>query len=172
MCKVLNPSQSNSKKWPKKIKLLQMIFFLKKTTNEICTCCPLSLCKILKKFLEPIQSYEDVLFSNPKWPISPEHFCFGKTHYYYFNLPISSFQCIEFLKKILTADPELCRCAIFGPKMFLKKVINTIFIYVSTPFTKQNFYKILTADQESWGCTNFEPKMAHLAKWEFFQKTC
>ena len=37
-------------------------------------------------------------------------------HHYYFHLPIGSFHCTKF-KKILTADPELWGCAIFGPKM-------------------------------------------------------
>ena len=31
---------------------------------------------------------------------------FGTNHYYYFHLPIVSFDCAKF-KKILTADPEL-----------------------------------------------------------------
>ena len=62
--------------------------------------------QILKKFLEPILSYEDVPFSGPKWPICPEQFFFGTNHYYYFHLPIGPFHCAKF-KKILTADPEL-----------------------------------------------------------------
>ena len=37
-------------------------------------------------------------------------------HYYYFHLPIGPFHCAKF-KKILTVDPELEGCAIFGPKM-------------------------------------------------------
>ena len=34
----------------------------------------LSLCKILKKFFQRIQSYEDAQFLGPKWPISPNEF--------------------------------------------------------------------------------------------------
>ena len=83
-------------------------------------------------------------------------------------------------KKILTANPELWGCIIFGPKwstcpkqkLFLKKIINIIFIYLLAPFIVQNFKKILTADPELWGCIIFGPKIAHLPKWEFFQKTC
>ena len=41
---------------------------------------------------------------------------FGTNRYYYFHLPISPFYCAK-LKKILTEDPELWQCAIFGPKM-------------------------------------------------------
>ena len=47
-----------------------------------------SFCKILKKFLEPIQSYEDVPFSGSKWHICHEQNFFGTNHYYYFHLPI------------------------------------------------------------------------------------
>ena len=51
----------------KKIKLPQMNFFLEKQLIKFsCTYWPLSFCKILKKFLEPIQSYEDVPFLGPK----------------------------------------------------------------------------------------------------------
>ena len=107
----------NRKNWPKKIKFPQMNFFLQKQLITFsCTYYPLSFCKILKKFLEPIQSYEDVPFSGPKWPICHEQNFFGTNHYYYFHLPIGPFHCAKF-KKILTADPELWGCAIFGPKM-------------------------------------------------------
>ena len=49
--------------------------------------------------------------------------------------------------KILTADPELWGCVIFGPKMvhlrqtkiFLEKIINIIFIYLLATFIVQNF---------------------------------
>ena len=100
----------------KKIKLPQMNFFLEKQLIKFsCTYWPLSFCKILKKFLGLIQSYEDVPFSGPKWPICPEQIFFGKNHYYYFHLPIGPFHCAKF-KKNLTVDPDL-GCAIFGPKM-------------------------------------------------------
>ena len=38
----------------------------------------LSLCKILKKFLQWIQSYKDVPFLDPKWSICPNEFFFQK----------------------------------------------------------------------------------------------
>ena len=65
-----------------------------------------SFSKILKKFLEPIQGYEDVSVSGPKWPICPEQKFFGANHYYYFHLPIGPFQCAKFIK-ILKADARL-----------------------------------------------------------------
>ena len=128
-----------------------------------------------KKFLEPIQSYEDVPFSGPKWLTCPEQlFFFCTNHYYYFHLFIHPFHCAKF-KKILTADPELWGCTIFGPKMvylpqfFLEKNINIIFIYLLARFIMQ---KILAADPELRGCAILGHKMAHLLKWKFFQKTC
>ena len=56
------------------------------------------------------------------------------------------------LKKILTVDPELWGCAIFGPRMvhlpqkFFWRIINIILIYLLAPFIVQNFKKILPAD--------------------------
>ena len=87
----------------------------------------------------------------------------------------------ENFKKILTVNPGLWGYIIFGPKMvhlpqtkkfFLKKIINIIFIYLLAPFIVQNFKKSLTADPELSGCISFGPKIAHLPKWDFFQKTC
>ena len=76
-----------------------MNFFLEKQLKKFaCTYQPLSFCKILKTFLGPIQSYEDVPFSGPKWPICPEQNFFGTNHYYYFHLPIGPFHCAKFLK--------------------------------------------------------------------------
>ena len=101
----------------KKIKLSQMNFFLKKQLRKFsCTYWLLSFCKIFKKILGPIQSYEDVPFSGLKWPICHEQICFGTNHCYYFHLSTGPFHCAKF-KKILPADPELWGCTIFGTKM-------------------------------------------------------
>ena len=81
----------------KKMKLLQIIFFVEKQLIKFwCTCQPLSFCKILKKFLEPLQSYEGVPFSGPKQPICPEKNFLCTNHYYYFHLPIGHFHCDVF----------------------------------------------------------------------------
>ena len=55
-------------------------------------------------------------FSGPKWCICPEQNFFGTNYYYYFHLAIGPFHCAK-LKKIVTMDPELWGCTIFGPKM-------------------------------------------------------
>ena len=54
------------------------IFFGKLLKSFSSTYQPLSLCKILKKFFQRIQSYEDVQFLGPKWPISPNENFFRK----------------------------------------------------------------------------------------------
>ena len=131
-----------------------MNFFLEKQLIKFsCAYWPLSFCKIFKKFLGPIQSYEDVPFSGPKWPICPEQNFFGTNHYYYFHLPIGPFHCAKF-KKILTADPEF-DVPFLGPKLsicpkqiFFWKIIKIILIYLLAPFIVQNFKKILPADPE------------------------
>ena len=80
----------------KKIKLPQMNFFLEKQLIKFsCTYWPLSFCKILKKFLGPIQSYEDVAFSDLKWPIYYGQFFWCKT-LSTFYLPIGPFHCAKF----------------------------------------------------------------------------
>ena len=123
-----------------------------------------------------IQSYEDVLFSSPKWPICPERNSFATNHCYYFDLPIGPFHCAKF-KNILTAEAELWRYAIFGPKMvhlrqkkFFWKIIIIILIYLLAPFILQNLKKIAPADPELWECAVFGPKMVHFPKWEFFSE--
>ena len=80
-----------------------------------------------------------------------------------FSQQIYSYEDVPFL------GPKWSIC--FSLKIFLK-IIKIILIYLLAPFIEQNFTKILPADPESWWCTIFGPKMAHLPKWEFFQKTC
>ena len=99
----------------KKIKLPQMNLFLEKQLIKFSwTYWPRSFCKIKKKLLRLIQSYEDVPFSGPKWTICHEPNFFVTTHYYYLHLPIGHFHCAKF-KKVLTADPELRDVQFLGP---------------------------------------------------------
>ena len=103
----------------KKIKLPQMKFFLKKQLIKFsCTYWLLSFCKILKKFLGSIQSYEVVPFLGPKWPICHEQFFFGTNHYYYFHLPIGPFHCAKF-KKFLQRIQNYEDAPFLGPKWSL-----------------------------------------------------
>ena len=115
----------------KKIKLPKMNFFLEKQLIKFsCTYWPLSFCKILKKFLGPIQSYEDVPFSGPKWPICPEQTFFGINHYYYFHLPIEPFHCAKFKQNSSSGSRVMMR-NFWGPKWlispnenFFRKTVN------------------------------------------------
>ena len=117
-------AQSNSKKWAKKIKLPQMNLFLEKQLIKFSwTYWPRSFCKIKKKLLRLIQSYEDVPFSGPKWTICHEPNFFVTTHYYYLHLPIGHFHCAKF-KKVLTADPELWDVQFLGPNWSISPYKN------------------------------------------------
>ena len=71
--------------------------------------------QILKKFLDPILSYEDVPFSGPKWPICPEQFFFGTNHYYYCHLPIGPFDCAK-SKKFLQWTQSYGDAPFLAPK--------------------------------------------------------
>ena len=124
-----------------------MNFFPKKQLIKLsCTYWLLSFCKILKKFLGPIQSYKDVSFSRPKWPICHEQNLFGTNHYYYFHLLIGPFYCPE-LQKIPTADPELWGCTIFGPKMIhlpqTKLFFGTLLVSFPSTYYPLSLCKIL-----------------------------
>ena len=56
------------------------IFFWKKLLRSFSSVYRLlSLCKILKRFLQRIQSYEDAPFLGPKWPIRSNESFFRKT---------------------------------------------------------------------------------------------
>ena len=122
----------------------QFLFWKKLLMLFSATYWPLSLCKIFKKFLEPIKSYEAVpffgqIYSNWSW----EKF-FSTDHYHYFHLPVGPFHWAKLKKKVLTVNPELWECIIFGPKMvhlpqkcYLKKIIKIIFIYLLAPFIMQ-----------------------------------
>ena len=102
--------------------------------------------QVSKKFIEPIQSYEDVPFSGPKWPICCEQNFFGTNHYYYFPLSIGPFPFAKF-KKILDSQSRVKKMRHFwaqnGPfapqKSFFWKMINIILIYLLAPSIVQNF---------------------------------
>ena len=107
-----------------------------------------------KKFLESIQGYEHVPFSDPKLSISLNKNFFGKNHYYFMYLLVPFI--VRNFKKIIGADPELSRCTIFGPKMF--HFAKTRFFWEKSSISFSSTYwplslykifkKILTADPE------------------------
>ena len=114
-------SNQNSKKWPT---IIQMKLFLEiQLIKFSCTYETLLFCKILKIFLEPIQSYEDVPVLGPKWPICHKQFFLVQTIIMTFIYLLALF-IMQNLKKIIIADPELQGCTIFGTKMVHLPQIN------------------------------------------------
>ena len=63
-----------------------------------------------------MQSYGDVPFLGQKWPICPKQIFLVKTINITFIYQSALF-IVQIFKKILTADPKLWGCTIFGPKM-------------------------------------------------------
>ena len=71
-------------------------------------------------------------------------------------------------KKFLQRIQSYEDASFLGPKWFicpkqiflLKKIINTILIYLLAPFIMQNFKKNLRANPELWGCAIFWPNLS------------
>ena len=123
----------------------------------------------------PIQSYEDVPFFSPKWPICPEQCFFGTNHYYYLHLPISLpiglFHCTKFKKTSHRRSRVMKICQFrtkYGPfsqTIFFGGKIVIIFIYLLAPFIVPNLLKSLTADPPF-----FVPKLATSPNDKYFRK--
>ena len=136
-------AQSSSKKWPQKIKLPQLKFFLEKQLIKFSyTYESLSFCKISKKFLEPIQSDEDNSFLGP--------FIQNKIFWYKpLLLPSSTywpFLLGKILKKFWQHIQSYENAPILGPKWSFAlnkkkfgKIVNIIFICLLVAFIVQNF---------------------------------
>ena len=92
---------------PKIVHLPQTKFF-RKTINIILI---YLLAPFILKKIKPIQIYEDVPFSGPKYPKFLVQTIII-TFIYLLTLLIG-----QNFKNILTADPELWECTIFGPNM-------------------------------------------------------
>ena len=69
----------------------------------------------LKKLLQQIQSYEDAPFWAQNGPFARNKFFFWKI-INVILIPLLAPFIVHSFKKILPANPELCGCAIFGPK--------------------------------------------------------
>ena len=157
----------------KKMKLTHMIFFLEKQLIKFsCTYWPLSFCKILKKFLGPIQSYEDVPFLGPKWSICPKQIFFWKIINIILIYLLAPF-IVQNFKKILPADPELWGCAIFGPKMahfpkwefFFRKPVNEPCFFYSCLSTCQKSKSDINLLVKYWQLKNTEISLAERHFW-------
>ena len=97
----------------KKIKLLQINFFSRKAIKFSCTYQPLSFCKILKQFLELLQSYQDV--PNLFWykPLLFLSFTLLALYCWPFSLCKTSkkiLQPIEIREDVPSLGPRWCIC--------------------------------------------------------------
>ena len=92
------------------------IFFRYKPLSSLSsTYWPFSLCKIYKKFLQQIQSYEDAPFLGPKWSICPKQIFFWKIISIILIYLLAPFIVQNFKKSFRWI--KRWGCAIFGPKM-------------------------------------------------------
>ena len=138
----------------------------------------LLFCKIWKKFLESIKSFEDVPFSGLKLPIFPEKIFFWYKPLLLLSPTYWPFYLCKILKnsyfrsRVMRMHHFWTQNGLFAPNNFFLKIINIVLIYWLAPFIVQKFKRILLVDPELWGCTIFRLKMVHFSKWEFFQKTC
>ena len=165
-------------KWP--ICLEQNFFWYKPSLLLSSTYSPFSLCKILKKILQRIQSYGDAPFLSPKWSICHGPNNFFLENQYHSHLPISPFSLCKILKKFLLS--ELWRWKIFGPKMvhfikweFFHKTCwwALFFSFMATYMPKikvryTSISEILTI-KEYWNLIGPEPFLAITWEPDFFQ---
>ena len=103
-----------------------MNFFSRKTAKFLCTYQPLLFCKILKEFLELIQSYQDAPFSGTKWPICPEQNFLIQTSIITFIYLLALF-IVQNLQKLFTVDPKLwTQNGPFAPNFFFGKFLISL----------------------------------------------
>ena len=111
---------------------------------------PFSLCKILKKFLQQIQNYDDAPFLDPKWSICPKHFFFWENYYYHSHLPISPFHSAKFKKKS-SCRPRVMRMCSFlaqnGPfpqmTIFSENLLMSLVSFIYANLNAKNQSQIL-----------------------------
>ena len=120
----------------------------------------------LKKFLQQIQSYEDVPFLDPK------QIFFWKIINIILIYLLAPF-IVQNFKKILPADPQLWGCAVFGPKMvhfpkwefFFRKLVNEpcfFHSYLSTcQISKSDIYLLV----KYWQLKNTEISLEENSLW-------
>ena len=153
-----------------------MKFFLEKQLIKLsCTYQSFSFCKIFKKFLQPIQIYDDLPFSCPKWLICPEQKIFRTNHYYYFPfLHIGPCHCSKFKKnsyngsRVMTAHflgPKWCICH----KFFWEKIIIISSTY--WPFSLCKMFKKFLQQIQNYEVPSFlVPKWPICLNENFFKK--
>ena len=155
-----------------------MSFILEKQLIKFsCTYRPLSFYKILKKFLRPIQSFEDVPFSGPKRPI-----CHEQNLFWYKPLSLLSstywpFSLCKILKNSYNG-PRVMRMRHFwaqnGPfaSIFFGKLLIS-FSSTYQPLSLDKILKTFFQRIQSYNDAQFlGPKWPISPNAIFFQKTC
>ena len=155
-----------------------MKFFLEKQLIKFsCTYQSFSFCKILKKFLQSIQIYEDLPLSCPKWLICPEQNFFGTNHYHYFPfLPIGPCHCSKFKKnsyngsRVMTMHLFWAQNGAFATKNFGKKLLIS-FSSTYWPFSLCKMFKKFLQQIQSYEVPPFlVPKWPICSNENFFKK--
>ena len=123
-----------------------MNFFLqKKLIKFSCTQWVLSFCKFFKKFLGLIQSYEDVQFSDPKWPICHEQNLLVQTIIITFIYLLALF-IVQNLKKLLLWIQSYEDAPFLGPKQSIcprQFFLENYLILISSTYQSLSLGKIL-----------------------------
>ena len=122
-----------------------MNFFLEKQLTKFsCTYQPFSLCKISKKFLEPIQSYKGAPFLGPKWPICPDKILLVQTIIITFIYLLALF-IVQNLKKFLQRIQSYEDVPFLGPKwsICLKNFFEKLLKSFSSTYQPLSLCKIL-----------------------------
>ena len=121
-----------------------------------------------KKFLQQIQSYEDVPIFGTKWSICPKQNFFLKIINIILNHPLASF-IVQNLKTILPAAPELWgaqflspKWAIFQSENFIRKPVSFIHAYLHPKNQSQMLISEILAIKEYWNLNGREPFLANL----------
>ena len=125
----------------------------------------------LKKFLQWIQSHEDVPFLDPKWSTCPKQIFFWKIINIILIYLLAPFT-VQNSKKILPVDLEL-RCTIFGPEMahfhkwifFIRKPVNEHCFFHSCLSTRQKSKSDINLLIYYWRLKNTEISMAKSHFW-------
>ena len=140
--------------------------------------CSFSLCKIFKKFLQQIQSYEDTSFSRRKWFIHPKQFLFWKKLLMLFSATYWPLSLCKIFKKFLEPIQSYEAVPFFGQiysNWSWEKCFSTDhYYYFHLPVGPFHWAKlkkkVLTVNPVWWECIIFGPKMVHLPQKCYLKK--
>ena len=131
-----------------------------------------SLCKISKRSLEWIQSYEDASLAHPKWPICPKWDFFSQKLLIQIPRTCWPLSLSKISKKSLEQIQSYEQAPFLGLKwpICLKWEKNYYIFHVPLgPFHWAKFQKNPQSGSTVW-CTIFRQKIAHLPQRYFFSK--